>query len=276
MPVTIDGSNGVTTPAETVTGTGVWSVGSTQIYKAASGNVGIGTSSPNAKLKVSGADSAAIGIVNGASYAVRFGSTAGVGAYVEGVDVTGVSSYQPLIVGGSTLSLATGGSERMRVDTSGNLLVGTATNNSRAPKLCLYGNSVPWSVGPSDSNSTFVVFNAAEQGVYMGSGSTSWSSNSDERLKTDLVAIENAIEKVATLRSVTGRFKSDEEGTSRAFLIAQDVQAVFPEAVSENPSGMLGLSYTDIVPLLTAAIKEQQAIITQLQADVAALKGATK
>ncbi len=54
MTVTIDGTNGVTTPAESVTGTGVWSVGGSQIYKDASGNVGIGTGLPTAKLDVPG------------------------------------------------------------------------------------------------------------------------------------------------------------------------------------------------------------------------------
>jgi hypothetical protein len=47
MSIVLDGTLGLTTPAETVSGTGVWSVGSTQIYKDASGNVGIGTGSPN-------------------------------------------------------------------------------------------------------------------------------------------------------------------------------------------------------------------------------------
>jgi hypothetical protein len=62
-------------------------------------------------------------------------------------------------------------------------------------------------------------------------------------------------------------------------LIAQDVQKVLPEAVYTNKSRVegepdtLGVGYTDVIPLLVAAIKEQQALINQLQADVAALKG---
>jgi hypothetical protein len=49
-------------------------------------------------------------------------------------------------------------------------------------------------------------------------------------------------------------------------LIAQDVQAVLPEAVVENKDGELLLQYTDTIPLLVAAIKEQQAIIESLKA----------
>jgi hypothetical protein len=68
--------------------------------------------------------------------------------------------------------------------------------------------------------------------VYLANGGTSWTATSDERLKTDLIPIENGLDKVNSLRSVTGRFKTDEEGVSRSFLIAQDVQAVLPEAVN--------------------------------------------
>jgi hypothetical protein len=77
---------------------------------------------------------------------------------------------------------------------------------------------------------------------------------------------------------VTGRFIKDDPETSRSFLIAQDFVDVFPQAVTpynekDNETEYLGLAYTDTIPLLVAAIKEQQAIIQQLQADVAALKG---
>jgi hypothetical protein len=67
----------------------------------------------------------------------------------------------------------------------------------------------------------------------------------------------------------------DDADTRRAFLIAQDVKAVLPEAVTEldDEQKTLILQYTEVIPLLVAAIKEQQALIVQLQADVAALKG---
>ena len=67
---------------------------------------------------------------------------------------------------------------------------------------------------------------------------------------------------------------SDDEGKRRVFLIAQDVQKVLPEAVTidSDEDGTLGLSYTDIIPLLTASIQEQQATIAALEARVAALE----
>ena len=115
--------------------------------------------------------------------------------------------------------------------------------------------------------------NQGTNGVYLLNGSsTSWTSTSDERLKTDLKPIENAAQKVSTLRAVTGRFKTDDENVSRAFLIAQDVLAVLPEAVSvatspsaDNNEEFLGVQYTEVIPLLVAAIKELKAEIDQLK-----------
>ena len=128
-------------------------------------------------------------------------------------------------------------------------------------------------IGP-DSGNNFIVYNQNGTGLYVVNGGTSWTANSDERVKDIIEPITNAAQKVSTLRAVIGKYKNDEDGVRRSFLIAQDVQAVLPEAVNvkDDEIGTLGVQYTDVIPLLVAAIKEQQAIITQLQADVAALQ----
>jgi hypothetical protein len=105
-------------------------------------------------------------------------------------------------------------------------------------------------------------------GVFLANNATSWASTSDERRKDIIEPITDAANKVSQLRAVIGKFKTDEEGTRRPFLIAQDVQAVLPEAVQsqEDKEGQfLGMSYTDVVPLLVAAIKELKAEIDQLK-----------
>lgn len=110
------------------------------------------------------------------------------------------------------------------------------------------------------------LFNASAVGVQLTNGATSWSSFSDETLKTGLVAIEGGLQKVMTLRAVTGRYIADDPDVSRSFLIAQDVQKVLPEAVKTDAEGKLLLCYDEVIPLLVAAIKE-------LSAEVQALRG---
>lgn len=185
------------------------------------------------------------------------------------------------------LYFATSAVERVRIDTSGNLLVGAtsalASNtssfvNSGYSTLTLRNSSSTagyfWYAGP-DSSGNFIIYNNNTTGQYMNYGSTSWSAFSDERIKTNLVPFENPLQKVLSIRARLGRYITDADDVSRSFIIAQDVQKVLPEAVDihKDDQGTLGLRYTDLIPLLTAAIQEQQALIQSLTARVAALEG---
>jgi len=168
--------------------------------------------------------------------------------------------------------------QAMTLLNNGQFCLGTTTQRGSCSfTLSTDSGTTQWSVGPYLSNSSqFYVASSGSTGVYLnGTSATSWSSNSDERLKTDLVPIANAVTKVNSLRSVTGRYNTDPTGTSRAFLIAQDVQAVLPEAVgtfqipeSEDKTEYLSLAYTELIPLLVASIKELSAQVTALQAKV--------
>jgi hypothetical protein len=116
--------------------------------------------------------------------------------------------------------------------------------------------------------------------VQLTSGATSWASASDERLKDIIEPITGAMEKVSTLRTVMGKYKTDAEGTRRPFLIAQDVVAVLPEAVDSvadtregDKTEYLSVRYTDTIPLLIAAIKELKAVVDTQAVEIAALKG---
>lgn len=102
-------------------------------------------------------------------------------------------------------------------------------------------------------------------GVNLNAGATAWVAVSDERVKENLIPITDAVNKVASLRAVTGNYTWDESKKSRAFLIAQDVLEVLPEAVETKNPDELGLAYTDVIPLLVAAIKELKAEIDQLK-----------
>ena len=160
--------------------------------------------------------------------------------------------------------------QAMALDASGRLLVGTTVlNASWDTRLTLSSDSgtTRWAVGPYAAPQNFVISSGAATGVYLnGTAATSWTSASDERLKDIIEPISNAVSKVASLRAVIGKFKFDENNTRKPFLIAQDIQAVLPEAVDASNPDQLGVSYTDVIPLLVAAIKELTARVQTLEA----------
>jgi hypothetical protein len=107
--------------------------------------------------------------------------------------------------------------------------------------------------------------NQAGTGVYLLNGGTSWVAISDKTQKILINPISNGLDKVMTLKSIIYRYLNDDVTVRRPGLFAQDVQAVLPEAVVENESGILGLSYTEVIPLLVAAIQDLKQELTLLQ-----------
>lgn len=216
--------------------------------------------------------------ITGVGGAVELGSVDN-NVYSKGWFYSLAAGYQAFYTGVGTST------ERMRIDSSGNVLVGT-TSAFALPRSLAANLYASTGIGVGNATTGLAIqynqlaFNAAYLyvlngsgvGVYLTNGATAWTASSDERLKTDLKPIENGLDKVNSLRSVTGRFKTDEENVSRSFLIAQDVQAVLPEAISETPDGYLGVQYTDVIPLLVASIKELKAIIDLQATRISALE----
>jgi hypothetical protein len=111
--------------------------------------------------------------------------------------------------------------------------------------------------------------------VYQTNNSAAWTAVSDERVKRDLLPIEDGLEKIKSLRALTGRYVYDDENdvtARRSFLIAQDFATVFPEAVDRSNPDRLGLAYTDAIPLLLAALKEAGQRIETLETTNASLE----
>jgi hypothetical protein len=87
---------------------------------------------------------------------------------------------------------------------------------------------------------------------------------SDERIKDNVETIDNALDKVNQLRGVSFNRKSD--GKQSIGVIAQEIEKVLPEVVTEDDKGIKGVSYGNIVGVLIEAIKEQQKQIDELKA----------
>ena len=200
-----------------------------------------------------------------------------------------------------TFSHSTG--EVMRIDASGNLLVGTTSTINSGLGVFSKANSNQLVINSSNSNGGSLDFCnggasasarigglttgtatalqvqvGATGGVQLASGATSWTSMSDERLKDIIEPISDAVSKLLTLRTVIGKYKVDAPQVRRVFVIAQDVEKVLPEAVSkstvslDDPEEFLGVAYSELIPLLIAGFKEQQATIETLEARIAALE----
>jgi hypothetical protein len=173
------------------------------------------------------------------------------------------------IVGGTVACNNTSNRGNITVNGSTDSIINLTNANNTNEGGYVYFDGTNIKIQSSRSSSKVYV-TAQTNGVYLANGGTSWTSNSDERLKENLVPISDALNKVNTLRSVTGNYISDKEKQSKSFLIAQEVQAVLPEAVDASDPEKLGLAYTDVIPLLVAAIKELSAKVTALEAKLGA------
>jgi hypothetical protein len=206
-----------------------------------------------------GSNLGALTFQNGANERGRFGSD---GSFLVGTTTNGgwgtdakIEAQTSTGAGVSGYGTGSGGQAvRARADTDTTDLLSFYRTTYKAGSFISTGGATPniqWL-----ANNEAYVFAGGSGGVKLTSGATAWASASDETLKTDLVPIQSGAEKVSSLRAMTGRYKTDAEGVSRSFLIAQDVQAVLPEAVSADADGILSLRYTEVIPLLVAAIKE--------------------
>jgi len=141
-------------------------------------------------------------------------------------------------------------------------------------EVCYVGIQRGISGGAAGTANQLLACNNPNYGVYLnGSTATSWTAVSDERFKENLVEITDAASKVALLRAVTGNYIDDENKVKKAFLIAQDVLKVLPEAVAQENPNRLGVQYTEVIPLLVAAIKELKSELDTVKAELATLKG---
>lgn len=188
-----------------------------------------------------------------------------------------------------TVAIATNGSERARIDSSGRLLINLTTSISSQALLqvqqnCLTGVLAEFNDTDTTSSNNVIRFrkNGTEAGkiAVTTSNTTQYVTSSDYRLKENVQPMGSALAKVQALKPVTYTWKSTGEA-SQGF-IAHELAEVCPDAVSGekdaiNEDGSInpqGIDTSFLVATLTAAIQEQQALITALTARIAALEQA--
>jgi hypothetical protein len=93
-----------------------------------------------------------------------------------------------------------------------------------------------------------------------------YGTSSDERIKTNIKTIENALDKTLLLRGVEYNDFRIEPERKRIGLIAQEVELIVPEVVrNDDETGLKSIEYQNLVGLLVEAIKDQQKQITELK-----------
>jgi hypothetical protein len=275
-----------------------------------SAQVGIGTSSPSGRLHVANTGTAGTSADNLAVYFssanrntnvyIKAKNTEGSNLnFADGdSDVVGRITYDHT---GNSMRFDTNATERMRIDSSGNLLVGR-TSQSGVEKLGVVGNaggSIIMSLQrPTESVSFIGCDNAQSFRVY-DSGSVqrfgvtvagscqnttgSYGTLSDQKLKENIVDATPKLDALMQVKVRNYGLKAEPNSKFIGF-IAQELREIFPSMVEENPdedeSGektgevTLAVKTTVFIPMLVKAIQEQQALITALTTRITALESA--
>jgi len=241
------------------------------------GSLGIGTTSPSEKLHVDGNvivtynnSFQGINSIGNKAILARVSPTTGIINYAEYATATNLNGF---VLGSDdarvkgdiatdSLDFITNTSSRMFINSSGNVGIGTT---SPSYKLDVVGDSRI----TSGSLGVGVAPNATDGRIDASNDIVAYST-SDQRLKENVTPIENALEKVKTLTGVEFDWKEDTAHVHGYHghdvgIIAQDVQAVLPEAVRTNESGYLSVRYEKMIALLIEANKELAARVEFLE-----------
>jgi len=233
------------------------------------GNVGIGTSTPSSLLTVNGAISATSLSLSGAVSASSFsGSGSGLTGTASSLSIGGTASN----ITSYTINQSLGTSN---VPTFAGLLatgdITTYRSYSTSTGVIFFGNGGSHYLLFDGSNYQLNAASLIVGGSVLATGNVV-AYYSDDRLKTKLGGIDNALGKV---RSLSGfYYEANEKAQELGYEVvrevgvsAQSVQAIMPEVVAPAPidAQYLTVRYERLVPLLIEAIKELSEKVEQLE-----------
>jgi hypothetical protein len=229
-----------------------------------------------ALVNTTGSSNTAVGYGSGSAITTGTKNTI-IGLYsgnAGGLDIRTASNYIVLSDGD--------GNPRGYFDNNGNFVVNRTSTLFTAKQTLGFSGLVSNGFSIDDTNGTvssvgYVYFGRAGTSVgsisyASGTGLISYNTTSDYRAKTVNGIIQNALSKVALLKPSTGRMNSAEQDID--FFVAHELQEVVPSAVTgekdavneDNTPKYQMVDKSALIPLLTAAIQEQQAIIESLKA----------
>ena len=241
------------------------------------GNVGIGTTGPTEKLHVDGStlitynnSFQSTNSVGNKAILARVSPTSGIVNYAEYATATNLNGF---VIGSDdarvkgniatdSLEFITNTSTRMTILSGGNVGINTTTPGSTLHVIgdvLIQTGALGVGVNPN-----------ATDGRIDASNDIVAFSTSDKRLKENITPIANALEKVRSLTGVEFDWKEETKSVHGyeghdVGVIAQDVQAVLPEAVRTNDSGYLSVRYEKMIALLVEANKELADRVEQLE-----------
>jgi hypothetical protein len=144
------------------------------------------------------------------------------------------------------------------------------------------GNSFRFSsAGPIMFNTNAVGFTLTNERFLIDTNGDIYANGalvhpSDLALKTEIRPIRGALERIASLRGVTFRWKDEGIGPGRQMgLIGQEVEEVFPELVRSDRNGMKAVAYTQMIAAIVEAVKDLKAENTALKKRVEVLENAS-
>ena len=258
--------------------------GSERMRLDASGNVGIGTTNPGAKLTVAGSGK---GTIFGSTSALNFYSAwqyngTDVGYIGNGAAVlsgAGATDFGIDAPGARNLCLGTNDVERMRIDSSGIVMVNTTAGGGRFAVVSTTSTPAIYNKGLSDVRSSattqasgtsyfdYFLYNGAAVGSISSTGSTTaYNTSSDARLKENIEIADDAGELIDALQ--VRKFDWKAEGTHQRYgFIAQELDAVAPEAVTKGRTedDMWSVDYSKLVPMLVKELQSVRARLAELE-----------